>query len=131
MKNQIGLWIDHKKAVIVRMLDGSMETVLSGLENVFTASGSHGNAGIDAKYYPAEDIHDRHMAKMLEEYYERVARTLKTPDSVYVIGPGEAKIEFTHVLKKIGAKVEAVETADRMTDKQIAAQVRHHFAQIA
>lgn len=131
MKKDFGLWIDHKKAVIVNMMDGSIRTMLSGLEQVFPASGSHGFSGIGAKDFPAEDIHDRHMDKHLQLFYEQVAKTIQSPDHLYVFGPGEAKIEFTRVAGRLGAKVEAVEPADHLTDRQIVAKVRQHFVNAA
>jgi hypothetical protein len=48
---------------------------------------------------------------------------------VLLLGPGEAKGELHKrvVKSKLNARVDAVETADKMTDPQIAAKVRAHF----
>jgi hypothetical protein len=47
-----------------------------------------------------------------------------------LFGPGEAKGELKKRLerKKMGGRIAAVETVDKMTDGQIAAKVRKHFA---
>jgi hypothetical protein len=50
-------------------------------------------------------------------------------NSVQIFGPGEAKGELTKRLEHEGLKghVLAIETVDKMTDRQIAAKVREHF----
>ena len=55
---------------------------------------------------------------------------IKDAESILIFGPGEAKDELKKRLgeKKLGARVEKVEPADKMTDKQISAKVREHFA---
>ena len=46
-----------------------------------------------------------------------------------VVRPGEAKIELENCLKRedLGSRIVGVETADKMTDHQIAAKVRDHY----
>ena len=65
----------------------------------------------------------------LNTFYDSVLTSLCGADSVLVIGPGEARGEFQKRLKskKFPAHVVEVETADKMTDPQIAALVRQHF----
>jgi hypothetical protein len=128
MKNDIGLWIDHKKAVIVFLGDESVQTINSNLERVFSAGGSHGiNSG--AKDFPAEDIRDRHIDKLRKEFYAKVSNIIKYPERLYIMGPGEAKVELTHHLKEDGYTniIEKVETSDKLTDNQILAKVKAFF----
>ena len=67
----------------------------------------------------------------LNTFYDAVLTTLGNADSVLIIGPGEAKGEFQKRLKskKFPAHVVELETADKMTDPQVAALVRQHFAE--
>jgi hypothetical protein len=47
-----------------------------------------------------------------------------------ILGPGEAKGEFNKRIKskKLRGVTVELETADKMTDRQLAAKVREHFA---
>jgi hypothetical protein len=48
---------------------------------------------------------------------------------VFIFGPGEAKVELERKLarEKSSPPILAVEAADKMTDRQIAAKVRKFF----
>ena len=50
-------------------------------------------------------------------------------DSILILGPGEAKVELGIRLggETLGARIDDIETEDKMTDGQIAAKVREHF----
>ena len=52
-----------------------------------------------------------------------------TLDSIQIFGPGEAKGELEKRLEHEGLKehILAIETMDKMTDRQIAAKVRERF----
>jgi len=58
-----------------------------------------------------------------------VIASIGDPESILIFGPGEAKGELKERLKKDGlaGRIVGVETADKMTDRQIAAKVRQHF----
>ena len=59
----------------------------------------------------------------------RSFQLIRDADSILLFGPGEAKGELKKRLEKdkLGARIEAVETEDAMTDRQIAAKVREYF----
>ena len=48
-----------------------------------------------------------------------------------IFGPGEAKDELKERLERnnLGGSIVGIETVDKMTDHQIAAKIRHHFAE--
>jgi hypothetical protein len=52
--------------------------------------------------------------------------------TILILGPGEAKGEFIRRIKskKLGGSIVELETADKMTDRQLAAKVAQHFATI-
>ena len=52
------------------------------------------------------------------------------PTAILILGPGEAKGEFLKRIKskKLRGVTVELETADKMTDRQIAAKVGQHFA---
>jgi len=59
-----------------------------------------------------------------------VIAALRNVDSLIILGPGEAKGELKRrlVKNKLGARIAAVETMDKMSDRQIAAKVRAYFS---
>jgi hypothetical protein len=113
MKKQAGLWIDHRKAVIVIVTDEGEETkeITSNMEKHVRFT---------------EDMRDREFGNHLNAYYDRVIAVLHDADSIQIFGPGEAKGELRKRLEHKGVKghVLAIETVDKMTDRQIAAKVR-------
>ena len=129
MSRNAGLWIDHKEAVIVftaTSADNAEETkrMESGMEKHVRSSGRAASEGV------AEDQRDRKHATELDQYYDDVIAQLKDATSILIFGPGEAKGEFKKRLEHKGAdeRIVGVETTDKMTDNQIAAKVREHFA---
>ena len=126
MKTNIGLWIDHRKAVIVSLTDKVEKTrrIISQMERHVRYSGGATEAG-------GEDQRDSRFADHLHKYYERVVSYLRNADSILILGPGEAKGELKTCLESeaLGGRIVGLETADKMTDHQLAAKVREHFSQ--
>jgi hypothetical protein len=136
MPDNAGVWIDHRKAVIVTLTSGNERTsvILSRVEKHPERGGDspmHGS--YEARQVPADDSRQRALTGELNIYYDAVIAALRDHPSVLIFGPGEAKGELhKRLLKKAPAiRVLAVETADKMTDAQIAAHVRAHFAAAA
>ncbi|MCJ7706955.1 MAG: hypothetical protein MUO38_04985 [Anaerolineales bacterium] len=126
MKKQVGLWIDHRKAVIVIVTKEGEEIkeITSNMEKHVRFTG--GTASEDGS---AEDVRDRQFGNHLNSYYDGVVAVIRGADSIQIFGPGEAKGELEKRLENEGLKghVLAIETVDKMTDRQIAAKVREHF----
>ena len=128
MKREAGLWIDHRQAVIVTLLNHGEEIkrIESNIERhvrYSRASHSQSPTGHDD---PAED---RRYSDHLNGYYDEVIAALHDVDSILIFGPGEAKGELHKRLEehKSGRRIVATEAADKMTEGQIAAEVKHHF----
>jgi len=120
----VGLWIDHRKAVIVS-ITGEIEkinSITSDMEKHVRYSGG-------ALNYSEEDERDRRFTGHLNKYYDEVLALIKDAVSVLIVGPGEAKVEFKKRLEseKLPGRVIDIETVDKMTNPQIAAKVREHF----
>jgi hypothetical protein len=80
---------------------------------------------------PADDSRQRTFTGHVNIYYEAVIACLRDAESILLFGPGEAKGELKKRLEKskLGGRIAGVETVDRMTDREIAAKVRKHFAE--
>jgi len=126
MKKEIGLWIDHRKAVIVIVTEAGEEIkeITSNMEKHVRFTG--GTASEDGS---TEDVRDRQFGNHLNSYYDRVVAVIRGADTIQIFGPGEAKGELKKLLEHEGLKghILAVETMDKMTDRQIAAKVRERF----
>lgn len=122
MTKQAGLWIDHRKAVIVTISDEGEEikSIVSGMEKHTRFIGEGGQG---------EDVRDRQFGNQLNGYYDQVIDIIRDADLIQIFGPGEAKRELEKRLEHEGLKehVLAIETVDKMTDPQIAAKVRERF----
>lgn len=132
MKTNIGLWIDHRKAIIV--LESStgeeLKVILSDADRQpGRIEGERSTASFEAQLVKADDVTQRKFTAELHHYYQEVVGVVRHATSLLVFGPGEAKgeliKELEHAMPK-GFPV-AVETADRLTDRQIAAHVRDFF----
>ncbi len=116
----------HKEAFIVLADTLELQRTRSGIEKHVRYSGEGSGHG-----HTAEDAHDRQFAVHLERYYDEVIARLHDAESIFIFGPGEAKVELRKRLeaKGMGKKVVGCETADKMTEHQVAARVQQHYAQ--
>ena len=124
MKKEVGLWIDHRKTVIVSVTDKGEETstITSDMEKHVRYSGA-------AQEDSAEDQRDTRFIGHLNKYYDQVIACIRDAESILILGPGEAKVELEKRLEieALRGRVVGIETVDKMTDRQIAARVRQHF----
>ncbi len=126
MKKQAGLWVDHRKAVIVLITEAGEEikTITSNMEKrVRFTSGTGSEDG------SSEDVRDRQFENHLNTYYEEIIAVIREADSIKIFGPGEAKGELVKRIELEGLKAHilSVEPADKMTDHQILAKVRERL----
>lgn len=134
MTKQTGLWIDHKRAVILTLSDDgeSMQVVESGVgRHIHYRGATRPRTPYSAQYQKGDDQLDKQFTGYLNKYYEKVLAKLHGVDAVWIFGPGEAKAELKRQLegRKSRMQIEEVESADKMTDRQIAAKIRRHFRQ--
>jgi hypothetical protein len=124
MERHIGLWIDHRQAVLVTITDNGEETkrLISGMEKHVRFSSDPAEGSL------AEDMRDRRFDNHLDRFYDRVVALVRDAETIQVFGPGEAKGELVKRLERDGleGRIVGVEAVDKMTDRQIAAKVREH-----
>lgn len=133
MINQLGLWIDHKKAVIVsiKKTEEKIKEILSEVETQPRRSGdSPLNDGYEALKVPADNRQQKTLTQDLNIYYDEVIAYIREAKSMFIFGPSSAKDELKKRLDRnnLGANVVGMETSDSMTNPQIAAKVRQFFA---
>jgi hypothetical protein len=132
MKKTLGLWVDHRKAVIVT-IENNVETIKEITSDVDKhvrfSSGTTSKASNNPQGSTSEDVRDRQFGNQLNAYYEGIVAMIRDADSIWIFGPGEAKGELENLLNHegLGDCIVGVETVDKMTNNQIAAKVRDHF----
>ncbi len=132
MEKKVGLWIDHKQAIVVAVMGKKEEIglVVSQSEKQprrFDTEPAQGRG--KPRRAIADDIRQRVLTEQLDHYYDAVIAALGDAEAILIFGPGEAKGELKKRLEKngLGGRIAGVETVDKMTKPQIAAKVRKHF----
>ena len=128
MKKQVGLWIDHREAVIVVLTDKDekIARIKSDAEKQTRFPGGSRKDGLQK----TEAVRDKRLEQDLGKYFDDVIANIREAGLIQIFGPGEAKGELVKRLETEGLKerIVEVETMDKMTDNQIAAKVREHFS---
>src|ERR1700679_1222741 len=110
MTMKAGIWIDHRKAVIV-CIDAGEEraTVLfsAAEKHLERPRGSPLPGRDEALQVPADDRRQRTLTKELNVYYDAVIAAVRSVESLLICGPGEAKGELRKQFenKGLGARV--------------------------
>ena len=127
MKKEIGLWIDHREAVIVVLTDQGehITRIQSDAEKQIRFEGGSRKDGLQT----TEAIRGKRLDSQLGKYFDDVIAHIRDAETIQIFGPGEAKGELAKRLENEGLKerIVKIETMDIMTDNQIAAKVREFF----
>jgi hypothetical protein len=134
MRTKVGLWIDHRKAIVVAVTDKGEEIglIISKEEKQLRRSGDSPLKGsFESSQVPADDSRQRARTGHLNLYYDAVMACIGDAETILIFGPGEAKGELKKRLErnKLGGRIAAVETVAKMTNRQIAAKVRQYFGE--
>lgn len=124
MKNELGLWIDHREAIIVMLTAAGEE-----IKHIGATLEEHGRFSANAPGGSPEDRRDLRFGQQLRQYYAAVIAAIRTADAILILGPGEAKGELQKQLEqeKLGGRIVDIETVDKLTEPQLVAKVRKHF----
>ncbi|HOT29854.1 MAG TPA: hypothetical protein PLU72_16880 [Candidatus Ozemobacteraceae bacterium] len=130
MEKQIGVWVDHRKAVIVTIWEEkeTVQIVRSSLETTGHPLGVASQYG--GQDMQADDTLQRHSATYLKKFYADIASYVKNADSIMLMGPGEAKIELRKSLERrmMGDRIVDVMPADKLTEREVVLKVRAYYA---
>ncbi|MCB2145794.1 MAG: hypothetical protein KQI81_04915 [Deltaproteobacteria bacterium] len=139
MQKIIGIWVDHKKAVIVTLNQAgetkSIREIQSDLERHVRLSG--GSRTKRTPWGPQQISSDNKIEaryrQQLSRFYQNVIEAVADAYKIVLMGPGEAKVELKKEMDKSKAISESLvfmEPCDKMTQRQIAARVRDFFAPV-
>ncbi|MDX1929507.1 MAG: hypothetical protein SFV81_23470 [Pirellulaceae bacterium] len=133
MAGKMGVWIDHRKAVIVTFENGKeqIQEMDSDVEKHVRDSGGAGSGGAShgAQDVMAGDKRDRKYQNHLNTFYDRVVQALLHAEGIVILGPGEAKGELDKRItnKEMRQRVLLVETSDKLTNPQLVAKLSDCF----
>ena len=130
MGRNIGLWIDHKKAYLIWHERKKVDIIPSNLEPRTHYSGGIRIGGSYNQGMDSELRHNDRYRNQLNKYYSEVISTLQDVDSIFIMGPGEAKLELEKALERhkvLHKKLLQIETADKMTKNQMIAYVSKFY----
>jgi len=133
MKQRAGLWIDHKKAIVFTIENDkeAIQVIESNVERrVRLSGGSRTARPYGPQEVASERKRDERYRHHLDAYYREIIQAIREADSILIFGPGEAKGELKKAIKEsreLGRRIVGVESADKMTQRQIAAKVRDYF----
>ena len=131
-KTATGLWIDHKRAVLVTATAGGdvvAEVVSHVDKQPGRLAGVRSVAPYESQMVQSDGCQERRYTDQLNQYYARVIALLRGAGTLLILGPGEAKGELWKRLARAATVPRRVtmETADKMTNRQIVARVRAHY----
>jgi hypothetical protein len=125
MIRDVGLWIDDRKAVIVMIEypDSQVQFAQANLKKHVQFSWGGALDKIP------EDIRARKDKHHLTYYYGEVVAWIRDADSIQIFGPGNEKLDLEARLKQeeLGSRIVGVETAQKMSDRQIEAKIWQYF----
>ena len=132
MKRKVGLWIDHRNAIIVFLAgeEEEIKLVRSNVEKqIRRAADSRSGGPFESQAVQSDGRQQRAFTKHLDTYYNEVVSCIRDAESILIFGPGESKGELKKHLERegLGGCLVGIETTDKMTDSQIAAKARQHF----
>src|SRR5207245_9913357 len=113
MKTVVGVWIDHRKAVIATVSEKGEETkvIESNVERQpGRLAGVRSTTPYESQKVHADDSREREFTGHLHGYYDAVIAAIRDAGSILIFGPGEAKGELKKRLERdrLGGRIVAV-----------------------
>ena len=133
MEKYVGIWIDHEKAFIVRKYFDSADTICvkSKVEGSFRLSGgTRSSTPYGPQDVASEKKVERRRLHHLRQYYQEIIKIIHSAESIFIFGPGEAKLELEKEMRKtkeLVSRIAGVETTDKMTERQIVEKARKFY----
>jgi len=89
LKNQVGLWIDHRESIVVIVTGEGEETkkITSDMEK-------HVRFPVGHRQVPKRISETTNSPGHLNKYYDKVITSIGDAESILIFGPGEAKGEL-------------------------------------
>jgi len=119
---KLGIWMDHSTAHLIEFPAKPAEIKI--IESKFNHQAKERILHQGENRMHTKEQHQQ------EEFYKEIGEMIKNYVSVVLFGPTDAKVELYNILMKdnLFAKIKIeVKQADKMTENQQHAFVKHHF----
>ncbi len=129
-KRLIGIWIDHRQAVVVTLAGGYQTCKMLECEvpeRRRLGGGSRSSTPYGPQDTVSETSNDRRYEQQLRRFYQRVTAELQGADEIVIFGPGEARTELRSFLREdpaLRTRITATLAADKLSWHQIAERTR-------
>ncbi|MBD2188472.1 hypothetical protein [Pseudanabaena mucicola] len=126
--SKVGLWIDHRKAIIVSIMAKREEVkkvvLESDKQSQYSSSLLFKN-NHKLMQMPSNKFTQRTMQEKLNIYYDEIISNIYNANSILIFGPSMAKYELKYRLEmnKLSDRIVGIETVDNMTERQISAKI--------
>ncbi len=133
MKKNIGVWIDHREAVVVELSEAGKKTsrIESAIESQPRRASDNPSGSFESLQVPSDSKLERKKQADLGHFFDDVVSHLAGAEALFVFGPGEAKRELAeHIdgIRSLSAVPRSSETSDSMSEAQVIAKVVEHFS---
>lgn len=132
-----GVWIDSKKAVISSLQgdDSSLDVLTSGIEGNERIDGEGRPEGrFGGQFVDNEQADEARRKDDERDFVTQVIERIRDADQLLIFGPSHMKNELETAVRNLpppAPNIRAVETADSMTDNQVAEYVRNFYGKPA
>lgn len=130
MSKSAGVWIDHQQAIVVWVADGGGEIkkIQAETDKPKRTAGT-ARPRLSRRDFVAEDHEDRRALEYQKKFYDEVHQAIGAVDALLIMGPGEAKVEFSKFCRSKRRKgiTEQTEALGKLTERQLVAHVVEHF----
>lgn len=133
MKQQSGIWIDTKKAVIVHLKKDEhiVRVIHSGIEKRIRIPGEvKWFTRFANQYLNFEKKKENRRSNEILNYLKKVTNEIKSADELVLFGPAALKTELEKTIRNNtlhSPVIMSVETADSMTENQMVAWVKDYY----
>ena len=133
MKKQTGIWIDHEKAMIVTLVGNGykLNTIESDIVTRERVDGETRKYGRFGDQSLSQEKHkERRIKEQTSHFLKNLLSEIKDVDELVLFGPANMKQELEKQIlhdATLASKLQAVESADSMTENQMVAWVKRFY----
>jgi len=133
MKKNIGIWIDTKQAVVIKLVNSnhSVKKIDSNIEIRERVPGEAKKYGrFGTQYLTYEKSRENRKNHQINQFLKNLIKEVETCDSLVLFGPSKMKILFEKEIKnnmQLEGKLAGVYNSDLLTDNQMVAWVKKFY----
>lgn len=134
MKNQAGIWLNGKRAVILNITENEEKLIKVSSEiesNVRFYGENKKYSRLGNQFNDMKKTKEQRRLHQTKNYLNEIISHLVDASDIYITGPAQTKLLLSQELKKkkiFTSKNIAIENSGSMTEKQMCAKIRKYFS---